>query len=893
MRVSRELQKPWSLCELGLNAGEFSALQEWARTQKSSTLKLDNVRVTVGDRSLPRAAVEGLLLALLASEIGRREASEGQIWSSLQRDVFSPDIAVLLFSGGQPTPALRHAIELACVEFDLRHVFGRSGLQNWMDSIYLQFGFTQRGLRRLPLWLGGSGQPQAVRILLTDPAQRSDSFLALWNTLKRLRASKISPNAAPGELSGCPWVLPEWTQEVIAQASRRDAAARQASPGWFSPPRFRWDGEKPEFELTCDGFSLLDLDPKIDAFDVKIDGTWKTRMVRQSDGRYSAVNVIRFALDRPEVTATLHRRDGTLIDSETFTLWDEEEDVTIFRIVEGTRVPDPYQTPLAPTREHALLLAQDLELCSVRPTPSIRVGGGGWRIYRVPAPCEAIVRFRGELFWEPAAPIEPPDWLQSVQTTWLRDGEAVRVEVWHPHDVTLTHLRVNRQTPALTQRRADATLSEPISVRGADFAPQLQCHLRLHRTDGDTVTVHRTMHLDLVRMRVRRPTGSTLNAPAGEPTSSAAGARVLDMPPPISLGIEDLTDVQILPPGPPDVDTWCVMEGDVLIGAPNRRWRPMLGLLGSGAPLVLRPRPYNTTEPDTMLLTDVTDHGLVTRVTFHKNTLTVHTRHPMEAGTGHHIRVWWPDGDIDDIRCNDSWTVSVPASRQPWRPVAVALAWHDERIGAWWSDKWSTALSALWRKNENASLPFVRWLRLPLLAARHQSRVRRWATAHQIDFLDAWSHPDLTENEVTVVRPLVRRWTFSQRTAAAILTRLAPPGTPPGTQAAVLAAWRLLRLDPLLAGRVLVASRAPLPPAIEAFSFCSCVEDARREIERLPAQAARMMNVEPAYASALAHRACNIRPGDDARNVNTALNLDPFRRLVLLRYLLSHYERPL
>jgi hypothetical protein len=44
----------------------------------------------------------------------------------------------------------------------LRHVFGSEGAQAWLRTVYLQFGITDAGWKRLPWWLSGHGFPIAV-----------------------------------------------------------------------------------------------------------------------------------------------------------------------------------------------------------------------------------------------------------------------------------------------------------------------------------------------------------------------------------------------------------------------------------------------------------------------------------------------------------------------------------------------------------------------------------------------------------------------------------------------------------------------------------------------------------------------------------------------------------
>jgi len=70
-------------------------------------------------------------------------------------------------------------MEAAARKLHLRHVFGVEGTQNYYVSVYLQFGFTRNGLPRLPFWLAGQAQTEAIAYLL-DAEQGSKTFTLSW-----------------------------------------------------------------------------------------------------------------------------------------------------------------------------------------------------------------------------------------------------------------------------------------------------------------------------------------------------------------------------------------------------------------------------------------------------------------------------------------------------------------------------------------------------------------------------------------------------------------------------------------------------------------------------------------------------------------------------------------
>src|SRR5262249_9195766 len=131
----------------------------------------------------PLQSAFGLLLMLWIAESARREAEEGWLWRWIPQEAINDKAARrLLFTQDQPSPFLKELLEVSARRFNLRHVFGRVGAQQWIDTIFLQFGFTRRGFeRRLPEWLARQSPVRAVRSLL-DPETGSASFQELWES---------------------------------------------------------------------------------------------------------------------------------------------------------------------------------------------------------------------------------------------------------------------------------------------------------------------------------------------------------------------------------------------------------------------------------------------------------------------------------------------------------------------------------------------------------------------------------------------------------------------------------------------------------------------------------------------------------------------------------------
>lgn len=156
----KALPPPRSLCEVGADSEDSHWLCTWAWSlQPQTALKwLTEYRRGAGDNApVALSQVIGSLFLFLAAEAARREAREGYVWPAVH-EKFQSETRRLLFAQGQPTQLYKEAIEVAAHLLKLRHVFGLEGTQNYYVSIYIQFGFTQKGLAQLPFWLAGHVQ---------------------------------------------------------------------------------------------------------------------------------------------------------------------------------------------------------------------------------------------------------------------------------------------------------------------------------------------------------------------------------------------------------------------------------------------------------------------------------------------------------------------------------------------------------------------------------------------------------------------------------------------------------------------------------------------------------------------------------------------------------------
>lgn len=207
------------MCEVPLGPEKRAELLVWPVEIKASRLQhcLENDFFD-DNREYSPAESLGLTLLWFAALYGRENASEGEIWPHVAQQ-FPAESRSVLFAQGHPRPALKWALERGCKRFGLRHAFGRHGGQAYYVTVYLQFGFTRRGLANLPQWLSGYGLPTAVRLLL----QESDAFRQLWS---KLQANQAAPEN------------PFWPEGWTGQAAQA-----------YNGAKLVWSEHGPEFEI--------------------------------------------------------------------------------------------------------------------------------------------------------------------------------------------------------------------------------------------------------------------------------------------------------------------------------------------------------------------------------------------------------------------------------------------------------------------------------------------------------------------------------------------------------------------------------------------------------------------------------------------------------------------
>ena len=787
------------------------------------TLLEGTLPVTMGKMQLRPRSCLGLMLLFLSAEVGRREATEGWLWQVVGKRRFGADVQTVLFTSGQPSAQFKAAVESAASDFRLRHVVGAAGLQRWMDTVYLQFGFTRQGfIRSLPSWLATQSGTVAVDMLLRGDLG-STSFQTLWSALQNYRRQLMSRERLMLTMASSPWILPGWAPEIATRAVASARGGEECDEDAASRPllvdslRLCWEGmDAPEF--WCDLADVSRLDLAEDSYDLRLGGVMVARVVRQRDGRYRATGdtSFRISLDDPTILATLHDRRGTVVACEPVVLWDQEDDVTVIDLATGERLGNAWSSLMDPRRSYAMVVTSDLE---VRPAVSVKraVGRGAWTAYRLaaPWPSEVAVYLDGELLWTPSClqrvEDEEPDWAQAVQASYLPDlggrPDQVQVELWHEEDVQVRFVRVQGRTAPLTHRTPTATTTGPVRLLERRFSQRFEIRAGVERA-GERVCISRRLDLQVPGLVHLSDDGYRAWEPSRALPVEVASGTSFKIVPPLRVGRE-LTEAK----------DWAVLEGGAWVTKPSVRWLPLRGLSGLGGPLVLRHGVYNARTPDICLAAEVHRMGCIreARVSPRQGELVLTLWDAIEPDpTRHGVRLWLADGGLvearDIVADGRTWRVRSTHLKRGLR--AALVSFRNVWLGCWWAPDWSRDLGELARADAERVARVLFLFRLPVMSSRHRRAVRRVAQAWATTFLPIWldllaprkggAAVEFVESWMGALRDIYRTWTPTPEQASSLIGEAFGPVLHSKAHAPRETLWQLAAVDPLLLGRVLL-----------------------------------------------------------------------------------------
>lgn len=945
---------PWSLAELRPDQEDFEWLCAWARQLQSGVARrcLEGGQWQIFSTekgSCPRITAIGILLLFFFAEVARRKANERHLWSTVNRGYFTERTNAVLFIQGYPTHSHQVALERAARWLNLRHVFGIEGLQNWYDTVYLQFGFTEQGFKaRLPEWLAGQGQTQAIQRLgeFNGPLH-STSFQTLWSALLNFRRSNITETQIKALLKRNPWILPTWIegQDLLHQARARSylGTATESSPPatdekeelpFLSQPLLRWEPpQQPRF--TSEIINLAKLDLTEQRYEIILAGQRCGSVQRQIDGSYQASPTeLTLPSTQPEMVAALVTLHGEVIQSVILRLWDANEDITIFQAKPGKRIPDAWASTLRPASAYLLLLASDLTISpapsfyyKLHPGATLYYLGQGW-------PSETTVFLAEEALWQPFLPasrvpslsISPEDILvYPDERRSFSLGEQIRLLITPPAHVEIAFVRVGGKPIDFAQQTPGEIVTDLLTLHPSIFSSPMDCSLELTLGLKSVTTL---APLPPVKKKVKILV-------VGAAIFTEQGWSIVDTSTPL---LSEKASRQPMTIFHYERFAWGITEDDRWIAELDAKPLTRLHLTGRGAPLILQRGEYNVLEPTVLLAHTVISRGCLAQIELEgkrrNRTLSVQLRQHIELEEGVHRLVWWDiSGCIREIipECGDIqdnamwWLASVPPELT--FPLALAISYEGKCLGSWWRDDWSEILHSLSGQDAATIAQMIRWLHLPLLETHALPAVQRFASMHPDTVLTSWmsdlpisiSPPhaanqsvslswrveDSDDSWLSVIRQVFRQWNAQAHTVQHLIATLSENNQNP-PEALLLAAGQLLQVSPLLMGYVLKQwieetglpqwgkqlSRTLLENLQYTFAGASESEEFKQNERRLLEESvAKKENIDSAFVEkSLIWSAIQLFQGRtiqdrERRNLATALYKEPFRRLLSIHLL--------
>ena len=751
------VSKPVSLCEVADDEFCCECLRELR------TIPLFEVAAALQQRQ-PEF---GLRFLLAVVYVARREASEGELWPAVRTIQLSESIADLMFlRNGQPRPELKALLEKCCRHYRLRHIFGDEGAQEWFGSIYLQFGFTQRGFSaRLPEWLMGYSQPTTISRLLDEPRLQSESFRKLWDGLLSFRRGNSLESQARSIISKSPWGLPEWADDLLVAAKKKQhlspAALRtgfdsgeNALRTFLTEPllivknhsadalwRIELEGLA-DFELTGNSYGVTLVCGEMPQRE--------TILRKQADGSFSNLNEFfdfPLSLVRQErITASITDEQGREVAAQDIRLFDPEADIIAFSD-RGYLVTDFLTKGPRSNVVYHLLVRQDLAI--VPPASEWHTHSGlGYTLSRIridEGRSLAVLFDDGDELWssvtrllnnrghlpaglaprcEMAAVENPSLYGPTIKEITLRvlgiDGAQIVSARWRSQGLRIEAPDTAFQLP---WRIAGISKAEAILAQRVGIQISLRASGVIYRTVVEWIPSCVGI---FEQSRGRTTFGETFNARNYEQLKRG---RYMLLPQPLTDGQRQRGL------------RWCIFEGDRFI-SPLREGtaQPFANLGAYGQRLSVRRGQFNCEGTPNIVINEIADQGLFhiygDKNPFLGEDYTFDAWASPELGAGHQLfhglmhekATKEPAGERLIFADDKAMFSPFPAQDCDY----LVLAYAGVRLATWWrvlkhgnDNSWSSNLAQIRDDPDARRAAFtIRWAKLPILSGDHYHDVK-------------------------------------------------------------------------------------------------------------------------------------------------------------------------
>lgn len=818
-------KSPRSLCELELEETDYQALRKFIRD-----------RLTRSDVRLAGWKAAAVIFDF-AVEVARRKAVGHRLWA-IVADEFPGRLRGYLFPNNHPSLELKQWIETAARMLKLRHVFDNYEPQSWYITTHLQFGFTQPGFQaNLPEWLCGQNVPDAVQRLLSGHL-RSASFRELWGALQAYRRDWIAEGALRRIIQNCPWVLPEWEDDLVRLSRDKlgladvaeddDATGRQPSP-IVQAPRLKWNGAAPP-EFVCEFADLNALELQEPHYHLMAQDTRLATIFRQPDGTYRAdESEVRFPADRPEVHLNLIDQEGELHSThQLVTLWEGAAELSAFDERSG-RCVDVSKGRMRPANNYLLILQPGLELLPAsdewvllgKPTRCrVELLAAGWD-----ADSTYVADGDGECVWKPPideGPAPEPPALEPVRIECdnrqrsIRLGESIRPVVrGMPSDATLVYVRLAGKPIVFDARSGqEPTVTVTPDVARAGLTFTLGVRFPADTNGRSIIRLKRQVNAEITGVAQLDAEGWTQLDATEVITARACRERPMCAFLPKALGGQKVVVME----GPQPV-RW-IGRRSLRLGQPH----------GTGAPLVIRQQPFNCPSDLLTIAKGVYDTGVCESAIddqAHENGVFPIRLVQECALSDEHRVVLWPCGTPDEPTVFGREAIATDNGGRCWsitcspeqfgRATVAAVTFRGHWLGcsvlgdpadllAWCNDAPDHA-------HRVASL--VRWFRLPILlrdSPRSAPVFSEFARNYPAAVLSAWLKGDslpcglVHDNsferrqiEMAQIREIFLGWTPNQEQATAIVHSMADSNEDPLGDVVL----KVLSDLPLLTGQIM------------------------------------------------------------------------------------------
>lgn len=874
----------WSLVELEWSDEDLEAIRTWSQVGTFEMREVRRESVTYGSARFDGVEALALLFLACCSDIAMVRADETEMWPTIQ-STFGLSLRARLFQGpANPNVRIREATERVCSRLRIRHVFGREGEQSWRRTVFLQFGITRSGWKRLPWWLSGASVvPVAVEELLSSPALRSNSFGEFWRTLQRYRAGQLTHSQCVSLLRVNAWVRNTDIDDLLCAATeRRDVKSRQEADVetatedadyLFDVPRLSWRRDSPVFELPLRKRSRWLTEPRY----VLVLGNGKRIPVTLREGEYRVDTEPEVDLTEEVVTVDLRRGQISCIPQPIdIRLAPLGYDFVFYDLSTGEPLVLGNER-IAPGRPVALLAKSTLEL-PIEALEMRRVFDGTWiiRAYRNGVPADFEIRRDGRTIWAyddirhaSAAAATPRLRVTCAGGQW---GEPASFKVHHPPDVTPTHLLFCGMRIQLN-RGVDGTYCADVPLTPSLGFEDLQIRVEV-----------------IWRERVRW-FGATLEIGqvSGIAIEAEDGWKVLKESSDVDASFLGIRRIVARLPAHFDGDRvstadWAWMEGSHFCGRPRNA--PML--LGTavhavGEPLLLSVGPYNQSREGRVIARSVIHSGVIAWIEQTNDGCYIHLRRNLALGSEHGVWIWPSQSEEPHLLSRAEWrqegdacTLRVHASTTP---IAFAISFQGAWLGARTCERGWAGLIDVLRSCKHWQLlaQWLKWWRVPLLHPALKPLASELVKSQPVATIQAWvsgntsvtipvSSDEHEESWRTVTRMLLWDWAPTPADAAMILRNcgLLTGNLEDDSRLAWDGYEELLAVQPILLaqlaarGAALLYSHNPtavrglleaLRDSILAVEGRSRQDDVSRALREAKAMAAEAMAVDDAFVS--------------------------------------------